>query len=130
MKEVLVAALLRPSGKARLGDCATINSNFAVLFRAEIKRVFNHFGRGRQAYLSDEVNEELYKILECSTADRVYIFQFHNGVAHYNGQHAQRFTCTYEIVRDGISRLSLITSICRLVCLVGWLHNARRECVY
>ena len=76
--------------------------------------------------MSDEVNEELYKILEYSTADRVYIFQFHNGVAYYNGQHAQRFTCTYEIVRDGISRLSP-DYINMQVSVFSWMVTATLE---
>ena len=57
-----------------------------------------------QAEASEEINTELEKILNYSDADRVYIFQFHNGVTYYDGRHAQRFTCTYEITREGISR--------------------------
>ena len=108
MKEVVVAAL-NFVRKEKRGWVIVLLAILvlSVLFRAEIKRVINRYDPvAEQAYLSDEVNDELYKILEYSTADRVYIFQFHNGVAYYNGKHAQRFTCTYEIVRDGISRLS------------------------
>lgn len=108
MKEVVVAAL-NFVRKEKRGWVIVLLAILvlSVLFRAEIKRVINRYDPvAEQAYLSDEVNNELYKILDYSTADRVYIFQFHNGVAYYNGKHAQRFTCTYEIVRDGISRLS------------------------
>ena len=108
MKDIVVA-LLNFVTKEKRGWVIVLLSILilSVLFRAEIKRVINFTDPvAEQAHKSDFVNEELYKILKYSTADRVYIFQFHNGVMYYNGQHAQRFTCTYEIVRDGISRLS------------------------
>lgn len=78
---------------------------FSFLFRAQIGRVINDYDPvKKQAYLSEQVNDELAKILDYSGADRVYIFQFHNGISFYNGQHAQRFTCTYEIVSKGTSK--------------------------
>jgi hypothetical protein len=36
-------------------------------------------------------------------ADRCYIFEFSNGVHFTSGLPAQKFTCTYESVEDGIS---------------------------
>ena len=56
-----------------------------------------------QTTKAEKVNEKLQYLLEATNADRVYIFQFHNGVTYYTGEHAQRFTCTYEIARKGIS---------------------------
>lgn len=58
----------------------------------------------RSALLSREINDELSHILEGAAADRAYIFQFHNGVTFYTGEHAQRFSCTYEVVSPGTSR--------------------------
>lgn len=52
---------------------------------------------------AERVNERLQYLLQSTDADRVYIFQFHNGVTYYTGEHAQRFTCTYEIAKQGIS---------------------------
>ena len=57
-----------------------------------------------QLEMSQRVNDKLQEVLEMADGSRVYIFQFHNGVTYYTGQHAQRFTCTYEIVGEGISR--------------------------
>lgn len=77
----------------------------AVVYEDTIKSwVDNYDPVVTQAQASEKINTELDKILDYADADRVYIFQFHNGVTYYNGQHAQRFTCTYEITRDGISR--------------------------
>ena len=57
-----------------------------------------------QTSKSQIINNKLNEILDEAEGSRVYIFQFHNGMNYYTGAHAQRFTCTYEVVRDGISR--------------------------
>ena len=106
MKEVVVAVLsfLR---KEKRGWVILLLATlfFSWLFSAEIKSVIRNYDPVKeQAYLSEQVNDELAKILKYSHADRVYIFQFHNGISFYNGQHAQRFTCTYEIVSKGTSK--------------------------
>lgn len=106
MKELLVAifSFLR---RERRGWVILLVATLFLswLFSAEIKNVINNYDPVKeQAYLSERINDELAKILDFSGADRVYIFQFHNGISFYNGQHAQRFTCTYEIVSKGTSR--------------------------
>ena len=57
-----------------------------------------------QVKASTTVNKELSEAMVQSGASRVYVFQFHNGITFYTGQHAQRFSCTYEMVAEGISR--------------------------
>jgi hypothetical protein len=57
-----------------------------------------------QVKTSTNVNKELVDILNDFEASRVYVFQFHNGITFYTGQHAQRFSCTYEVVNEGVSR--------------------------
>jgi hypothetical protein len=57
-----------------------------------------------QVQKSTIVNAKLNDLIESSGASRAYIFQFHNGITFYTGQHAQRFSCTYETVREGVSR--------------------------
>jgi len=57
-----------------------------------------------QVKASTTVNKQLSEVMVQSKASRVYVFQFHNGITFYTGQHAQRFSCTYEMVAEGISR--------------------------
>lgn len=77
----------------------------AVNFREAItKKISDHDPVRNQLAVSTKVNQKLEHLLEGSHGSRAYIFQFHNGVTYYTGQHAQRFTCTYEIVSQGISR--------------------------
>jgi len=56
-------------------------------------------------------NENVEKALEYTldelNADRVYIFEFHNGEHFYSGNHQQKFSATYESVAAGISSESL-----------------------
>jgi hypothetical protein len=53
-----------------------------------------------------KISEKLVHVLEASHASRAYIFQFHNGMQYYTGQHAQRFSLTHEVVAPGVSRES------------------------
>jgi len=57
-----------------------------------------------QVQASTNINKQLGEVMVESGASRVYVFQFHNGITFYTGQHAQRFSCTYEMVAEGISR--------------------------
>lgn len=36
-------------------------------------------------------------------ADRVHIYEFHNGDHFYSGSHQQKFSCTYEALSAGVS---------------------------
>lgn len=45
--------------------------------------------------------------LEKSKADRVYIYEFHNGETFYSGNHQQKFSCTYEVLNIGVSSESM-----------------------
>ena len=42
-------------------------------------------------------------LLEETNADRAYIMEFHNGEHYFSGRGQQKFSCTYEIVEQGIS---------------------------
>lgn len=45
----------------------------------------------------------LKRLIKTLDADRAYIFEFHNGNYFSSGLPMQKFTCTYEVVEDGIS---------------------------
>ena len=56
---------------------------------------------------NDNVDKALEYTLEQLKADRVYIYEFHNGEHFYSGNHQQKFSATYECVSAGISSESL-----------------------
>ena len=57
------------------------------------------------------IDDELIKIRENYTADRVWISQFHNGGNFYpTGKSIQKFSIFYEVTKVGISSLSHVFS--------------------
>jgi len=52
-------------------------------------------------------NENVYTALnytlEEMEADRAYVLEFHNGINYFSGRGQQKFSCSYEIVQEGIS---------------------------
>jgi hypothetical protein len=66
-------------------------------------------GRQRGDAIIDETvhNANVYTaldfLLEEAGADRAYVMEFHNGDHYFSGRGQQKFSCTYETVRKGIS---------------------------
>lgn len=54
-------------------------------------------------YKNENILGLLKEILEHLKCDRVYIFEFHNGTYFSSGLPMQKFTCSYEVVDEGIS---------------------------
>jgi len=52
---------------------------------------------------NSEVIKLLKGLLGDFEADRAYVFEFHNGDYFLSGMPMQKFTCTYEVVADGVS---------------------------
>ena len=52
-------------------------------------------------------NENVYTALNYTLeemgADRAYVLEFHNGISYFSGRGQQKFSCSYEIVQEGIS---------------------------
>lgn len=52
-------------------------------------------------------NEDVYKALEHTLnkvdADRVVVYEFHNGDVYYSGSSQQKFSNTYEVLSEGVS---------------------------
>lgn len=57
----------------------------------------------RQSKLDCEIMTEADKLKELLNADRVQIYEFHNGIHYANGRSALRTSCTYEACRFGIN---------------------------
>jgi len=54
--------------------------------------------------LSANVYTALNYTMEEMGADRAYVLEFHNGGHYYSGRGQQKFSCTHEIAKKGISR--------------------------
>ena len=53
---------------------------------------------------STNVYTALAYTMEEMGADRAYVLEFHNGGKYYSGRGQQKFSCTHEIAKEGISR--------------------------
>jgi len=75
----------------------------SVWFKNKIKarkdKVFNY-----DPQLHSNVMTALEFMRSETEADRVYILEFHNGEHYFSGRSQQKFSCTYEVVNEGISR--------------------------
>lgn len=56
----------------------------------------------KQSKLDCEIMAEAEKLKELLNADRVQVYEFHNGIHYANGRSALRTSCTYEVCRFGI----------------------------
>ena len=54
-----------------------------------------------------EIITKLENIKDEIGADRVSVFSFHNGGEYYSGKSMQKLSCSYEVVRPGVSRTQL-----------------------
>lgn len=57
----------------------------------------------RETSQNANVYTALQYIMEEMQADRGYVLEFHNGEIYFSGRGQQKFSCTYEIVEEGIS---------------------------
>lgn len=53
------------------------------------------------------VEKAIRYTLDAVNADRVSVYEFHNGESFYSGSHQQKFSCTYETVKTGVSSEAL-----------------------
>ena len=66
----------------------------------------------RQSDLDYEIIKEADHLKELLGADRVQVYEFHNGTHYANGRSALKTTCTYETCRYGVaSCLNVLSGI-------------------
>lgn len=56
----------------------------------------------KQCSINIEITNRLEKVKEYLIADRVQIYDFHNGGHYANGRSALKTSCSYEVVRVGV----------------------------
>lgn len=80
---------------------SAITTLFAVWFR-------HHLYEKKQDIVANHRSHEniyvsLQKMLKQFSADRVYIYEFHNGEHFFSGQPQKKFSCSYEWTAEGVS---------------------------
>lgn len=77
----------------------------------------------KQTELDCEIISEAEKLKELIDADRVQVYEFHNGAHYANGRSALKTTCTYEVCRYGIKNCSNLLSGIPLSCIPTFIKT-------
>jgi len=59
----------------------------------------------KQSQLDIKILNRMEEVKEIMNADRVHVYEFHNGEHYANGRSALKVSCTYEICRIGINSI-------------------------
>ena len=71
----------------------------------------------KQTSIDILITARMEEIKELLNADRVQIYDFHNGGHYANGRSALKTSCTYEVVRTGISPKQMYLQSIPLSCV-------------
>lgn len=71
----------------------------------------------KQTSIDVLITARMEEIKELLNADRVQIYDFHNGGHYANGRSALKTSCTYEVVRTGISPKQMYLQAIPLSCI-------------
>ena len=81
----------------------------------------------RQTEMDCEIIKEAEKLKELIGADRVQVYEFHNGAHYANGRSALKTTCTYEVCRYGVKSCINILSGIPLSCIPNFIKTLLNE---
>lgn len=86
----------------------------------------------RQSQTDLRIIKKLEEVKEVLNADRVQVYDFHNGIHYANGRSAVKLTCTYESCRFGIKSHQNSLSGVPISCLPNFvshlLENGEFKC--
>lgn len=81
----------------------------------------------KQVNVDDLVISKMEEVKEQLNADRVQIYDFHNGGHYANGRSALKTSCSYEVVRSGIERKQGFLQAIPLSCLSKFVSKLMNE---
>ena len=77
----------------------------------------------KQALYDNIIIEKMDSLKEFLNADRVQIYDFHNGGHYANGRSALKTSCTYETVRNGINPVQAQLQAIPLPCIAKFVSQ-------
>lgn len=86
---------------------ASLIAGIATVLAAALKGAFSGQKKACKLVKHTIQNEDVYRaleyILDNLNADRVVVYEFHNGDIYYSGSSQQKFSNTYEVLSEGVS---------------------------
>ena len=80
-----------------------------------------------QVNIDDSIISKMEDLKELLNADRVQIYDFHNGGHYANGRSALKTSCTYEVIRTGISHKQSYLQSIPLSCLSRFISKLMND---
>lgn len=80
-----------------------------------------------QVNIDDSIISKMEDLKELLNADRVQIYDFHNGGHYANGRSALKTSCTYEVIRTGISHKQNYLQSIPLSCLSRFISKLMND---
>lgn len=81
----------------------------------------------RQASIDTLITDKLEEVKDILNADRVQVYDFHNGGHWANGRSALKTTCTYEICRAGVKPAQPQLQALPLSCIAKFINTLLNE---
>lgn len=81
----------------------------------------------KQSSIDIEIIERMEEIKEILGADRVQIYEFHNGVHYANGRSALKVSCSYEVCRVGVKACQMYLQSIPLSCIPQFIKTLLSE---
>lgn len=103
--------------------------NLVIAVRDAKKKIEESIPRKikKQVTLTEEISSRMDMIKEYIGADRVHIYDFHNGGHYANGRSALKTSCTFESVRAGIVPVQNILQAVPLSCIPKYTNNLLKD---
>lgn len=77
----------------------------------------------RQSETDIKITKRMGELKEILNADRVQIYDFHNGIHYANGRSAVKITCTYESCRYGVKQYQNQLAAIPISCLPNYISK-------
>lgn len=77
----------------------------------------------KQSEIDTNIYSRMEHLKEILNADRIQIYEFHNGIHYANGRSALRTTCTYEVCRYGIAPCQTYMQAVPLSCIPNFIKK-------
>ena len=81
----------------------------------------------QQISIDDSIISKMEDLKEMLNADRVQIYDFHNRDHYANGRSALKTSCTYEVIRTGISHKQSYLQSIPLSCLSRFISKLMND---
>lgn len=81
----------------------------------------------RQNNIDMEIVNKMEELKEILQADRIQVYDFHNGGHYANGRSALKTSCTYEVTRAGIRSIQTFLQAIPLSCIPQFTRKILNE---